>query len=231
LTASIDRQFNSDWGIDVQLPFIYRPHRTVAAGDTDQSFSHTQGIGDLRVTARWQGFSTPGSINGIQFGLILPTGRFRQTFGGGPQQGQGVDRGLQPGTGVVQAMLGYYRYGKLTTDLDYIVQVQGQVPLDHRDLYKPGASGQLSVGVHYAHWRGVTPQLDLNLRAVARDSGVSSDRRNSGGEELYAAPGLIASLSGRASAFATVQVPLYRRVNGFQLVPKYTVTLGLQYRL
>jgi hypothetical protein len=230
-TASIDRQFDSDWGLDFQLPFSYRPHRTVAAGDTDQSFSRTQGIGDVRLTARWQGFSTPGSINGIQFGLILPTGAFHQAFRAGPQQGQEVDRGLQPGTGTVQAMLGYYRYGKLARDLDYIVQVQGQMPLDRRDLYRPGASGQLSAGIHFTHWRGITPQLDLNFRAVARDSGANADRTNSGGEELYAAPGLIAGLGGRASLFATVQVPLYRRVNGFQLVPKYTVTAGLQYRL
>jgi hypothetical protein len=231
VTASLDRQFNSDWGLNVQVPFVYRAHATVSEGDTDQSFSHTNGIGDIRITARWQGFSTPGSINGIQFGLVLPTGKFRQTFRSGPQQGGLVDRGLQPGFGTVEAVLGYYRYGKLATDFDYILQLQGQAPLNSRDLYKPGVSGQLSAGVHYTHWRGITPQFELSFRAAARDKGLNSDHVNSGGEQLYAAPGLIASLGGRASAFTYVQLPLFQHVYGYQLAPHYTVSVGLQYRL
>ncbi|MDB5714966.1 MAG: hypothetical protein JWO15_2363 [Sphingomonadales bacterium] len=231
VTATVDRQFNSEWGVNVQIPFVYRAHATIAEGDTDQSFSHNNGIGDVRITARWQGFSTPGSINGVQLGLVLPTGRINQTFRSGPQQGEVVDRGLQPGFGVVQAVVGYYRYGKIAKDFDYIVQLQGQAPFNSRDLYRPGISGQASAGVHYTRWRGITPQLQLNFRAVARDTGVNSDHENSGGEQLYAAPGLIANLGGRASAFTYVQLPVYQRVNGYQITPHYTLSVGIQYRL
>jgi hypothetical protein len=231
LTAALDRQFSSDWGLNLQIPFIYRPHATIGEDETERSYSHTNGLGDIRITARWQGLSTPGSITGIQFGLILPTGQFHQTFRKGPERGGEVDRGLQPGTGTVQALVGFYHYGKLSRSLDYIVQVQGQTPLDGRDRYRPGTVGQLSVGIHYTGWRGITPQLDLTFRATAKDRGTNSDRPNSGGEDLYLTPGLNVQLSPKMSAFASVQLPLYQRVNGFQLVPRATGSIGLQLRL
>jgi hypothetical protein len=231
VTASLDRQFDADWGVNVQAPFVYRPHETFAEGDTDPSFSHTQGIGDIRITARWQGLKTPGCITGVQFGLVVPTGAIHQTFRSGPQQGGEVDRGLQPGTGTVQALLGFYVYGKLAKDFDYIVQVQGQTALDDRDFYKPGSSAQFSFGLHYAHWRGITPQLELTARASARDSGVNSDHENSGGEQINLSPGIVATLTSRVSAYAYVQLPLYEHVNGFQLTPHFTTSVGLQARL
>ena len=230
-TASLDRQFNSDWGVNVQVPVTYRPHSTFAESDTGASYSRAEGVGDVRITARWQGFKTPGCINGVQVGLILPTGRFHQTFRSGPAKGGEVDRGLQPGTGTVQAVIGYYLYGKLSKSFDYIVQAQGQAPLASRDMYRPGAAGQFSAALHYTGWRNITPQFELNFRASAKDSGLNSDRENSGGEQFYAAPGVIVRLSGKASAYTYVQVPLYLRVNGFQLTPRYTATVGLQFRL
>ena len=185
----------------------------------------------MRITARWQGFKTPGCINGLQVGLILPTGAFHQTFRSGPAKGGEVDRGLQPGTGTVQAVVGYYLFGKLSKDFDYIVQAQGQAALNSRDLYRPGASGQIAAALHYTHWRAITPQLELNLRASAKDSGLNSDRENSGGEQLFAAPGVIVKLSRSMSAYTYIQVPIYERVNGFQLTPHYTATVGVQFRL
>ena len=231
LTASLDRQFNSDWGVNLQLPIIYRPHATTDEGDTALSYSHTGGLGDVRITGRWQGFKTPGSINGIQFGVQLPTGRIHQNFYKGSLAGEDADRGIQPGFGVTQLILGYYRYGKLSANFDYILQVQGQLPLYRRDLYRPGKFAQVTAGVHYTRWRGITPQLQLNFRASERDRGENSDTENTGGEQLYVSPGLIAKLSGRASAFAYVQVPIYQRLIGYQLSPRATGSLGFQYRL
>ncbi len=231
LTAALDRQFDSDWGLNVQVPFVYRPHVTTDEGETQLSSSHTGGLGDVRITARWQGFKSKGSINGIQFGIQLPTGRSHQRFTRGPTEGEEVDRGLQPGFGVTQAILGYYRYGKLATDVDYIFQLQGQLPLYRHDLYRPGKVGQVSAGVHYTRWRGVTPQLQLNFRASEKDRGENADIDNSGGEQLYAAPGVIVALGHGASAFTYVQAPLYQRVRGYQITPRATVSVGLNYRL
>jgi hypothetical protein len=226
-TITVDHQFANDWGVDMQVPFVFRPHSTFAEGTVEPSYSRTQGIGDARVVARWQGLSRPGSITGLEAGFVLPTGEFHQRFESGPVEGEVVDRGLQPGTGTVQAVLGAYHLSGIGKELGYLVQFTGQAALDNRDGYKPGSFGQVSAAFNFTHWRGVTPQIQLSFRATAKDSGPNADRENSGGEQANISPGLSVELGHRAVLFGNVEVPLYQRVNGFQLVPHAKGSMGL----
>jgi hypothetical protein len=227
LTFTLDHQFTNDWGVDVQLPVLTRPHSTIAEGTTEPSHSDTKGIGDLRVVGRWQGLSTPGSVTGIEAGLVLPTGQFHQQFNSGQVKGEEVDRGLQPGTGTVQAVLGGYHLGAISPELGYFLQATSQLPLTSRDGYKPGSFVQASAALNYTHWRNITPQLQLSFRKTWRDSGPNSDRPNSGGEQVNLAPGLSAKLGTSVVGFTYVELPLYTRVNGYQLVPKAKFSVGL----
>jgi hypothetical protein len=229
LTLAYDRQFASDWGIDVALPFVARPHRTIAEDTLGVSRSHGSGIGDARVAVRWQGLSTPGGVTGIQAGLVLPTGSFHHTFASGPAAGEEIDRGLQPGSGTFQGVLGVYHYRQVGSDIALMFQAQGQVALDSREGYRPGRVGEASATIKYLA-AGVSPQLQLNFRVNGRDSGPAADRPNSGGEQLYIAPGLSVPLGARANLFGLVQLPIYQRVNGNQLVPRVTASLGAQLR-
>jgi hypothetical protein len=231
LTFTLDHQFANDWGLDVQLPVLTRPHKTIVEDTTEPSHSDTKGIGDLRVVGRWQGLSTPGSVTGIEGGLVLPTGSFRQTFKSGPAEGEEVDRGLQPGTGTVQAVLGAYHLGAVSPELGYFMQVTGQAALTHRDGYKPASFVQASAALNLTRWRNITPQLQLSFRATGRDSGPNADRRNSGGEQVNLAPGVSAKLGKKVVGFTFVELPLYTRVNGFQLVPKAKFSAGLLFHL
>jgi hypothetical protein len=227
LTVTLDHQFANDWGVDVQLPLITRPHSTIAEDTIAPSHSDTNGLGDLRVVGRWQGLSTPGSVTGIEAGLVLPTGKFHQTFDAGPEKGEEVDRGLQPGTGTVQAVVGAYHLGAISPELGYFLQATSQLPVTSRDGFKPGAFVQASAALNYTHWRNITPQLQLSFRKTWRDSGPSSDRPNSGGEQVNLAPGVSAKLGTKLVGFAFVELPLYTRVNGFQLVPKAKFSAGV----
>lgn len=231
LTFTLDHQFANDWGVDVQLPVLTRPHKTFAEDTTEPSHSDTKGIGDLRVVGRWQGLSTPGSVTGIEAGVLLPTGQVHQKFKSGPVAGEEVDRGLQPGTGTVQAVLGAYHLGSISHELGYFAQVTGQTALTRRDGFEPGSFVQASVALNYTHWRNITPQLQLSFRATARDRGHNADRLNSGGEQVNVAPGLSAKLSSKVVGFTYVELPLYTRVNGYQLVPKVKFSAGLLFHL
>jgi hypothetical protein len=231
LTLTLDHQFASDWGLDVQLPQVTRPHSTIAEDTIEPSHSDTKGIGDLRVMGRWQGLSTPGNVTGIEAGLVLPTGQFHQKFNSGPEEGEEVDRGLQPGTGTVQAALGAYHLGAISPELGYFLQLSGQGPLTSRDGYKPGGFVQASAALNYTRWRNITPQLQLSFRATGRDSGPNADRPNSGGEQVNLAPGLSAKLGTKLVGFTFVELPLYNRVNGYQLVPKAKFSVGLLFHL
>src|SRR5882724_2547614 len=120
-TLTIDYGFDADWGVTVLLPYLNRFHSTVAEGDTDLSTSHSSSIGDVRVIGRYQGFS-PEHDWGVQFGLKLPTGSTNVNFNRGPQIDQPLDRGLQPGTGSTDLLLGVYRFGPISQSLDYFAQ-------------------------------------------------------------------------------------------------------------
>jgi len=227
---AVDHALSPEWAVNLQIPFLSRPHRTITEDEIDASTSRTHGIGDIRATARFQGFGGAG-ITGIQFGLKLPTGRFHQTFRTGPEAGNEVDRGLQPGSGTVDAIIGAYHFGRLAGAFDYVLQAQGQISLNRRDAYRPGSAVTLSAGASYVGWKAITPQLQLNLRLAGQDRGLNADGPNSGGEQLYLAPGVSAKVGNGLSAFGIVQLPLYQRVNGYQLAPKITLSFGLQYKL
>lgn len=230
VTVSYDRQFASDWGFGVSVPFIARPHSTIAEDTTQESASSGSGVGDVKLLARWQGLSTPSGVTGLQLGLVLPTGSFHHTFNSGPAAGELVDRGLQPGTGTVQAVFGVYHYRRLSGTVALVAQAQAQVALDSREEYRPGTIGEASISLQWLGWRWLTPQLQVNGRINGRDSGEQADRENSGGEQLYVAPGLSARINSRVSAFGLVQVPIYSRFNGYQLASKVNFSTGLQFR-
>lgn len=230
VTLAYDRQFASDWGFNVSVPFVSRPHSTIAEDTVGESRSTGSGIGDVRLVGRWQGLSTPGGVTGLQFGVVLPTGSTHRTFKSGPAAGDEIDRGLQPGTGTVQAVAGVYHYSKVGPSLALVLQAQGQVAVDSHEAYKPGALGEVSASLQYLGLRAITPELQVNFRVNGRDSGAASDRENSGGEQLYLSPGVSARLSSSLSAFGLVQVPVYQRFNGWQLAPKVTFSTGVQMR-
>jgi hypothetical protein len=229
-TLALDSSPNKDWGVNLSLPWYDRAHATIAAGDTELSTSHDRGVGDLRIVARYSGFAAQRS-SGLLFGLKLPTGRFTDTFDRGPQRGATVDRGLQLGSGTVDAILGVYRFGAWSPDWGYFAQAIVQQPLDSREGFRPGTGVNLNFGLRYTASTTWVPQLQINARAERRERGVNADVANSGATLVYLSPGITWQPTRRFAAFAFVQKPVYQRVNGLQLEATEFVSLGLQYRL
>jgi hypothetical protein len=228
-TLTLDYGFNADWGVSLQLPYLHRDHTTVAEGDTDISTSRSSSIGDLRVLGRYQGFS-PEHDWGLQFGLKLPTGSTNVNFSGGPQAGEPLDRGLQPGTGSTDLLLGLYRFGPISQSLDYFTQALLQVPLSSKDDFKPGLGANLTAaGIRYVSGGAVVPHLQINVRTERRESGANADIPNAGATLAYLSPGATATLTDKLKLYAFVQLPIYQRVNGLQLEPKYSASVGLHY--
>lgn len=227
---SADYNLSRYWGVSFQLPYESRYHQTIAEGDTAVSTSDANGIGDLRVVARYQGLSPDAGL-GLQFGLKLATGRFRQAFEAGPQAGELLDRGLQLGTGTTDALVGFYKFGNLGQSVGYFAQAMAEVPLNARGGFRPGNSINANFGLRYLAAGRFTPQLQINLHSERRESGSEADRANSGATYAYLSPGLGVKLGRRLEAYAFVQLPVWRRVNGLQLEPGRLWSLGLTYRL
>lgn len=225
-----DYQLNRYWGVSVQLPWLDRHHQTYPEGETTLSTSDGQGIGDVRVVARYQGFSPDASL-GLQFGLKLPTGSFKQRFSDGSEAGELLDRGLQRGSGTTDALLGLYKFGYVSDSVGYFGQAMAQVALNARDGFRPGNSLNVNLGLRYLDAGRFTPQIQLNLHSEQRESGALADVDNSGATLAYLSPGLGVKLGKRLDAFVFVQLPIHEHVNGVQIEPGRLWSAGLQYRL
>jgi hypothetical protein len=220
---------DSSWAVAASILYHDRFHTTFATGDTDISTSHANGLGDVRLLARYQKFSMNQS-GGVQFGLKLPTGRFDQNFAEGPQTGGLLDRGLQLGTGTTDLLLGASWFARPATAWGVFASAQLAQPLAARDGYIPSSSLTLSSGVRWLNSSPITPQLQLNLKTEDREHGDQADTSNSGSTIAYLSPGVTAELPAHTSAFAFVQLPVYQRVNGLQLEPKWLLSFGVRSR-
>jgi hypothetical protein len=229
-TLSLDYNADGPWGVRVMVPYFDRYHTTIAPGDTDISTSHTNSIGDVRILGRYHGLTDDHSV-GLQFGLKLPTGSFNNTFNDGPQAGAPLDRGLQPGTGTTDLLVGLYTFGALDKDWDYFAQGLVQQPLNSRDDFKPGTGLNANFGVRYAGFEKVFPQLQFNARVEGRDSGANADIENSGATLVYFSPGVTVNVAEKTNLYGFVQVPVYQRVNGLQIEPRWTVSVGIYFSL
>lgn len=233
VTASLDYRPDRDWGVNVQLPYIDRYHETYGEDATalDQasiSTSDTKSIGDAKVVGRYQGFAPDKNV-GIQLGLKFPTGDYKKNFKSGPEEGNRIDRGLQPGTGTTDLLIGLYHFNSINRDWDYFAQGMVQLALDTRDNYQPGDTLNVNFGVRYEAYELFTPQLQINVKKSQQDTGFNSDHANSGSTLAYLSPGITAKFSDNVSAYSFVQLPIYQYVKGNQLAPTWTATLGLGY--
>ena len=241
-TMGIDYSTGRDWGVSVQVPWINRNHSTlgtesdgytagVEGPDGGQYNSHTSSLGDIKVLGRYQGFLPRHNI-GILFGLKLPTGSHTDTGTSTDPAAPGqvpIDPGLQPGTGTTDAIVGAYYTDGLSLNLAYFAQALYQKALDSRDQYKPGEALNLTLGLLYAGFSNFSPLLQLNYRYVVHDEGATADQINTGGTLLYISPGLTVSVSQQIAVYGFVQVPVYQYLNGVQLAPRYTASLGVRY--
>lgn len=227
-SLAADYSPNKNWGVSFVLPWFDRAHATIAEGDSTLSTSHDQGIGDMRVLARYSGFDAQRST-GIEFGLKFPTGNFSDRFASGPQQGEIVDRGLQLGSGTTDLLLGVYNFGALADDWSYFAQALLQQSLEAREGFKPGLGANFNVGLRYTASTTFVPQLQLNARVEKREAGVNADVENSGATLVYVSPGVTWNFSRRFSAYTFVQVPLLQRVNGLQIEARWLGSVGLHY--
>ena len=228
LTLTLDYSPTVDWGVALVVPTFNRYHVTIAAGDTDASFSQGNGLGDVRVLGRYQGFSDDHSL-GVQLGVKLPTGGTKQTFNAGAQEGQALDAGLQLGTGTTDLLLGFYAFGELAPDWGCFGQVLFQKPMGEKNGFKPGDGLNANFGVRYSGFSRVTPHLQVNVRAEGRESGVNADVDNSGATLAYLSPGLTFNVSPKFQVYIFAQVPLAQRVNGLQIEPRWSASLGMHW--
>ena len=250
---------SANWNLKLQLPYIDRSHTTFAEASNpltqDKLSSATlSGLGDVKLIGSYQGFLPIHNV-GVQLGVKLPTGDYGgpaadgmgiagnhpQTFTTGPLSHEAspdniVDTNLQPGTGSTDLILGGYFYKAISQNYDVTVNGQFEVAVHERldqagADFRPGNRGTVSIGLRYEANPELIPQLQLNVTHKGSDQGALADVDNTAGTVAYLSPGVGVHVAGSLEAYGFVQVPVYRHLDGYQLLPRWTATVGVSYAL
>ena len=250
-------RFNADWGVTFVVPYVLRDHETygtqlqpytLAESAPDQvSSAHVAGIGDAKILASYQGF-LPTHNFGVQFGVKLPTGNdggqaedgnlvgHPVTFRNGPGLGQSLDTSLQAGTGSTDLIIGAYYFQPVSQNFDAFVNGQFQAAvkesLDQPGAdYRPGNLASISFGLRYEAHANWVPQVQINWFHKMADQGFLADAPDTEGTVAYLSPGISGSLTKNVQMYAFVQVPVYSHLQGYQLFPGWTGTVGISMKL
>ena len=245
LTLGINYRPSADWNFNVLVPYVVRSHTTYgtqlqpytpAETAPDQiSGARVSNLGDVKLLGSYQGL-LPTQNLGLQLGVKLPTGQYGTAvdFNSGPNAGSPLDASLQAGTGSTDVIVGAYYYQALSQNFDIFLNTQFQSAVAHKQSqpgndFRPGNSVTFSVGLRYAANPRWIPQVQLNLLHKSRDQGALADTAETIGTVAYLSPGLTVQVLQKLHAYGVFQVPVYSNLDGYQLFPHWTATVGLSY--
>lgn len=228
LVTTLERSFDMNWSLTLRVPVVRRDHlhdpideATGAIGPSEQwRFSR---LSDVQLLARWQDArNAPDSSWAVTAGLKLPTGSKTVTNTDGAR----AERALQPGSGTTDLVLGVASRRTVWDTNALNLQATWTQALNGSEQFKPGRRIEVAAGWAHAYNPTLSAVLQLNLVLKARDSGDQAEPDNSGSTTLSLSPGVSVAVGVRSIVYAFVQLPVYQKVNGIQLVPKTSVAVG-----
>jgi hypothetical protein len=245
LTLGVNYTPAASWNITMLIPYVMRAHTTFGQQATpyasseiapDQvSGARLSELGDVKLIASYQGWLPTHNL-GLQLGVKLPTGHYGTSvnFDSGPNAGTPLDASLQAGTGSTDLIVGAYFYQAVSQDFDAFINGQFQSAVAHKqdqpgNDFRPGNSATLSVGLRYEAHPQWVPQLQLNLSHKGADQGALADAADTAGTVAYLSPGITLRVGDHLHVFGFAQLPVYSRLDGYQLAPRWTATLGGSY--
>jgi hypothetical protein len=245
LTVGVNYTPDPSWNFTMLVPYVMRTHTTYGQQSTpytsaetapDQiSGSRLSELGDLKLIGSYQGLLPTHNL-GLQLGVKLPTGHYGTavSFYSGPNAGTPLDASLQAGTGSTDLIVGAYYYQAVSQNFDAFVNGQFQAAVAHKqdqpgNDFRPGNTGSVSFGLRYEAHPQWVPQLQVNLLHKSPDQGALADTTDTAGTVAYVSPGITLRVMEHLHVFGFAQVPVYSHLDGYQLFPRWTATVGGSY--
>lgn len=240
-TISLTKVVSEKLAFNLDIPYIMRNHSTL--GTASDGYNPGAGggqynagfnsLGDVRASVK---FGNIADIEGLSIitGLKFATGDYTLFGMSSDPTAPGpvpIDRGLQPGTGTTDALLGVNYKHLLDKTLEMYEKVSFQSALNSANDYRPGDQVSATLGLRDVEFRQFMPQLQLNAKFLQHDTGDQADPISTGGTLVYVSPGFSAEVSKDLVVFAFVQLPVYQYVEGVQLTPDYITSVGLKFGL
>jgi hypothetical protein len=228
LVTTLGYGIDSQWSASVRVPVVKRDHLHDLVDETTglisgpEQWNYTK-LGDVQVLGRRQWASADVATAFAVFGgLKLPTGSTTVTNAAGAR----AERALQPGSGTTDLVLGMAvrRAAGLSDAL--IGQASVTAALNKHEEFRPGTRVEVSAGWSHAHSQALGSVLQVNLSHRLHDSGAEAEPNNSGATTLNLSPGVTFASGSASTLYAYVQLPVYQRVRGIQLVPRSALAIG-----
>lgn len=228
LLAGLTWGLDADWSFTLRLPLVRRDHQhdlvdeTTGGPSTPERWRFTK-AGDAQLLARRQFAGVDArSAFALFAGLKLPTGSTRVTN----DEGGRAERALQPGTGTTDLVVGAAWRRAVAADDACFGQASVSLALNSHESFKPGRRLELSAGWSHAFAPAFGGVLQVNARQRGRDRGDQAEPDNSGSTTLDVSPGLTLAVGHASTLYAYLQLPVYQKVNGIQLVPRKALAAG-----
>ena len=232
-TRSVATEINYGLGLgftaNALLTFVQQ-ERTIqpAFSGGSEDFMQLRGLSDIILM--------------LKYSLLIPNivSQSEISFGAGTKLATGthnktrnnilVSYDLQPGSGATDAILwGYFSQGFLPKRYQIngvaTYRITGTNNLD----YRFGNEFVGSMGISYRINNNFNISNLFRYRHTTADRFLSSDIPNTGGKWLYLIPGINLPLGNEITLRASVEIPIYRDLNGIQLTTTYAFSFSAFY--
>jgi len=177
----------------------------------------------VQALARRQLASADGSRASAVFGGVkLATGSIHATNSDGSRAG----RALQQWTGTSDVILGGAGRRVFGMNSALIGQASLSPALNSMEDFKLRQHIELSVGWSHAYSHSLGTVLQFNARHRGRANGLQAEPDKSGSTTVELSPGVTLGVGSASTLCADVQVPVYQKVNGIQLIPRNALAVG-----
>ncbi len=213
-------------GIQVTLPYLTRNHDHFhyhGGRDADLSQFSDKGIGDVRITTKYNVLPSIRSMLVLGFGVELPTGDTNQI----DRNGGVLEPSGQLGRGQAGLIGSFYQaYELIPHRVNQFVYGSYRHTFKNNDGYQFGDEYILNAGLNVVPidtlpWLTLTGQLnyrymvhdEMSARIATGAPIVDQAIPNTGSSWLGAAPGVLVSFADTWQAYFLAQVPLVRDAN------------------
>jgi len=237
LRAGAAYALSDEWTVGADLPFVSNRNLREGidnAGTPDvESNGDQEGIGDAALFAQWKFHEDVESrlYHSLYFGAELPTGRTDVHSPAGDR----LEPDHQPGSGSTDAFAGYAvskSFGTSTLGASALYTLAGDGSQDSNlgDVLRLSAGWGWSPDTNASGtlWRWM---LELNGQWHDRQQLGGTTDPNSGGTQLFVAPGLRVTWSSGLCWFASVGLPLAQNLNGAQSETSFRASTGIGFSL
>jgi hypothetical protein len=227
----------SSLSASVLLTVVQQERRIQSVVDGGDSFVKTRGVGDAIILVKYR-LIRANVVNqldaSIGAGIKVPLGRSHLTI-----NGILLPADMQPGTGAWDGVLwGYLSQGFIPTlplnlflSASYRYTGSNARYGSNQEGYTFGNELVANLGVGFRTDTELDFSLAMRFRITTSDWFAGENIPNTGGQWVYAIPGVNVKVLDNLTVRASGQIPVYRNLDGTQLTTSYTASVTRFYAL